>query len=68
MSNVTLVIIIVVAVMIVAALVAFFVSRGRRAQQERQERAREQFGPEYERWASSTPAFVRNSRAKSRNR
>ena len=49
MSNVTLVIIIVVAVVIVAALVAFFVSRGRRAQQERQERAREQFGPEYER-------------------
>jgi type II secretory pathway pseudopilin PulG len=48
-SNVTLVIIIVVAVVIVAALVAFFVSRGRRAQQERQERAREQFGPEYER-------------------
>ena len=49
MSNVTLVIIIVVAVVIVAALVAFFVSRGRQAQQERQERAREQFGPEYER-------------------
>ena len=49
MSNVTLVIIIVVAVVIIAALVAFFVSRGRRAQQERQERAREQFGPEYER-------------------
>lgn len=49
MSNVTLVVIIVVAVVIVAALVAFFVSRGRRAQQERQERAREQFGPEYER-------------------
>jgi FtsZ-interacting cell division protein ZipA len=48
-SNVTLVIIIVVAVVIVAALVTFFVSRGRRAQQERQERAREQFGPEYER-------------------
>jgi FtsZ-interacting cell division protein ZipA len=46
---VTLVIIIVVAVVIVAALVAFFVSRGRRAQRERQERAREQFGPEYER-------------------
>jgi hypothetical protein len=48
-SNVTLVIIIVVAVAIIAALVAFFVSRGRRVQQERQERAREQFGPEYER-------------------
>jgi type II secretory pathway pseudopilin PulG len=46
---VTLVIIIMVAVVIIAALVAFFVSRGRRAQQERQERAREQFGPEYER-------------------
>ena len=49
MSNVTLVIIVVGAVVIVAALVAFFVSRGRRQQRERQERAREQFGPEYER-------------------
>jgi len=49
-SNVTLVIIVVVAVVVVvAALVAFFVSRGRRTQQERQERAREQYGPEYER-------------------
>lgn len=50
MSNVTLVIIVVVAVVIVvAALVAFFVSRRRRTQQERQERAREAYGPEYER-------------------
>ncbi len=49
MSNVTLVIIVVVAVVIVAALVAFLVSRGRRRQQERQVRAREQYGPEYER-------------------
>ena len=49
MSNVTLVIIVVVAVVIVvAALVAFFVSRRRRTQQERQERAREAYGPEYE--------------------
>jgi FtsZ-interacting cell division protein ZipA len=49
-SNVTLVIIVVVAVVIVvAALVAFFVSRRRRTQQERQERAREAYGPEYER-------------------
>jgi FtsZ-interacting cell division protein ZipA len=48
-SNVTLVIIVVVAVVIVvAALVAFFVSRRRRTQQERQERAREAYGPEYE--------------------
>jgi len=47
---VTLVIIVVVAVVIVvAALVAFFVSRRRRTQQERQERAREAYGPEYER-------------------
>ena len=50
MSNVTLVIIVVVAVVIVvAALVAFFVVRSRRTQQERQERAREAYGPEYER-------------------
>ena len=51
MSNVTLVIIAVVVavVIVVAALVAFFVSRRRRTQQERQERAREAYGPEYER-------------------
>jgi FtsZ-interacting cell division protein ZipA len=50
MSNVTLVIIVVVAVVIVvAALLAFFMSRRRRTQQERQERAREAYGPEYER-------------------
>ena len=53
MSNMTLVVIVLLAVAVLAALlVAFFVFRrrqGQRDQQERQERARQEYGPEYER-------------------
>jgi cell division protein FtsL len=53
MSNTTLLVIILIAVVVVVALlVAFFVFRRRRKQREqqgRQERARREYGPEYER-------------------
>ena len=53
MSNTTLLVIVLVAVaVVVVLLVAFFVfrrQRGQREQQERQERARQEYGPEYER-------------------
>jgi FtsZ-interacting cell division protein ZipA len=50
MNDVTLLVIILIAVAVVAVLfVAFFVRRRGRAQQERQESARQEYGPEYER-------------------
>ncbi len=50
MNDVTLLVIILIAVAVVAVLlVAFFVRRRGRSQQERQERARQEYGPEYER-------------------
>ncbi len=53
MSNTTLLVIVLIAVALVAVLlVAFFVfrrRRGEREQQERQERARQEYGSEYER-------------------
>src|SRR5215212_7048399 len=49
MSNTTLLVILVAVAVVIALAVIFFVYRRRRGQQERQERARQEYGPEYER-------------------
>ena len=49
MSNTMLWVIVIAVLVVIALLVAFFVFRRRRGQQERQERARQEYGPEYER-------------------
>src|SRR5215211_5755523 len=49
MSNTTLLVIVIAVLVIIALIVAFFVFRRWRGQQERQERARQEYGPEYER-------------------
>jgi len=49
MSNTTLLVIVIAVLVVIALIVAFFVFRRRRGQQERQERAPQEYGPEYER-------------------
>jgi hypothetical protein len=49
MSNTMLWVIVIAVLVFIALLVAFFVFRRHRGQQERQERARQEYGPEYER-------------------
>lgn len=50
-STVITIIVIVVIIIILIAIAAFFISRRRRVQRERQEEARREYGPEYERTA-----------------
>jgi hypothetical protein len=49
MDNVALLVIILIAVVVIVGLVIFFLYRRRQEQHQRQQRARQEYGPEYER-------------------